>query len=242
MLVLFLSVRRNLYAIYKVSRTFTNLENRVKENMQVQDNTETLEQIIAHIVEFTKTITEYDFDEPATRQFVVLPILRALGWDDRNLKTLEVLPESRTDPENNKRIKVDYALRHEGRPLILVECKRWRENIEESEEHHEQLAKYIFQRGVDLGILTNGKTWHFYLAYKTDVLWRDRKFCSIELNKQKEAIADFQKYLFKPNVIDESARTEAEKMVQTYAERANIQMKDRAPASDEDLEPRRIPD
>ena len=210
--------------------------------MQAQNNAGTLEQIIAHIVQFTRTITEYDFDEPATRQFIVLPILRALGWDDKNLETLEVFPESRTDPENNKRTKVDYALQHEGRSLVLIECKRWRENIEGAEEHHQQLARYIFQRGVDLGILTNGKTWHFYLAYKTDVLWRDRKFCSIELNKQKDAIVDFQKYLSKPKVINESAKAEAEKIVQTYAERANIQIKASILDPTEESELRRIKD
>lgn len=209
--------------------------------MLEQSNTESLEQIIAHIVQFTETIAKYDFDETATRQFVVLPILRALGWDDKNLETLEVFPESRTDPENSKQIKVDYALRHEGKSLVLIECKRWRENLEKL-EHSEQLAGYIFRRGVDLGILTNGKIWHFYLAYKTDVLWRDRKFCSIELVKQKDAVASFQKYLSKLSVSNESAKVEAEKQVQTYAERANIQMKDHTPASAEDLEPRRIID
>ena len=208
--------------------------------MLKQSNTESLEQIIAHIVQFTETITKYDFDETATKQFVVLPILRALGWDDRNLETLEVLPESRTDPENSKQIKVDYALQHERRPLVLIECKRWREDLEKP-EHHEQLAGYIFQKGVDLGILTNGKIWHFYLAYKTGVSWRNRKFCSIELGERKDTIVDFQKYLSKPNVINESAKAEAKKTVQTDAERANIQVKDRT-SSSEDLEPHRMLD
>lgn len=209
--------------------------------MLEQSNAENLEQIIAHIVNFTRTIENRDFDETATKQFVVLPILRALGWDDRNLETLEVFPESRTDPESGRQTKVDYALRHEGRVLVLIECKRWRENLEQL-KHQEQLAGYIFQRGIDLGVLTNGKTWHFYFAYKTDVLWRDRKFCSIELNKQAEAVVDFQRYLSRHNVTNESAKVEAEKMVQTYSERADIQIKDHTPTSVEDSGPRRITD
>ena len=208
--------------------------------MQEQSNAENLEQIIAHIVKFTRTIEDGKFDETATKQFVVLPILRALGWDDRNLETLEVFPETRTDPKGGQ-TKVDYALRHEGRVLVLIECKRWREDIEKP-KHHEQLAGYIFQRGIDLGVLTNGKIWHFYFAYKTDVLWRDRKFCSIELIKQKEAMDSFQKYLSKLSVTNENAKVEAEKLVQTDAERANIQVKDRTPIAAEDSEPRRIAD
>ena len=110
--------------------------------MLEQSNTENLEEIIAHIVKFTRTIEDRNFDETATRQFVVLPILRALGWDDRNLETLEVFPESPTDLENNKKTKVDYALRHDGRTLVLIECKRWSENLEKR-EHHEQLASSL---------------------------------------------------------------------------------------------------
>ena len=89
--------------------------------MREQSNPGNLRQIIAHIVEFIETIKRKDFDEAATKQFVVLPILRALGWDDRNLETLEVFPENRT--ENGR---VDYALQHQVRPLVFIECKRWR--------------------------------------------------------------------------------------------------------------------
>ncbi len=183
--------------------------------MLEQNNPEHLKQIIDHIVKSTQIIEDQDFDETATKQFVVLPILRALGWDDRNLETLEVLPEISTDPESRKQMKVDYALRHEEKILVLIECKRWRENLEKP-EHHEQLANYIFQRGVDIGVLTNGKTWHFYFAYKTHVLWRDRKFCTIELNNQQETVGNFQNYLSKVKVIDGSVKTEAEKIVSEH--------------------------
>ena len=199
-----------------------------KENMQEQDNAEKLIQTISDIVKFTGKITDMDFDEAATKQYVVLPILRALGWDDRNLETLEVFPETRTNPEGDQ-TKVDYALQHERRILVLIECKRWREDIEKA-EHYEQLAGYIFQKGVDLGVLTNGKTWHFYFAYKTHVPWRNRKFCSIELDNRQDAIANFQKYLSKSKVIDGSAKAEAEKIV---AERTGIQW-DPKPPSPED--------
>lgn len=196
--------------------------------MLEQNNPENLKQIIDHIVEFTKTIEHYNFDETTTKQFVVLPILRALGWDDRNLETLEVLPESRTDPENDRQTKVDYALRHEGKVLVFIECKRWSEDIEKP-GHPEQLAGYIFQRGVDIGVLTNGKTWHFYFAYKTHVPWRNRKFCSIELNNQQETVANFQKYLSKVKVIDGSAKAEAEKNVPEHLLDTQLDAKPRPP-------------
>ena len=175
-----------------------------------QNNPENLKQIIDHIVKFTHIIEDQNFDETATKQFIVLPILRALGWDDRNLETLEVFPEFRTGNG-----KVDYALQNEGKPLVFVECKRWSTSIE-AEKPQDQIALYIFQEGVDLGVATNGRKWDFYLAYKTHVPWKNRKFCSIELNNQQETVANFQKYLSKVKVIDGSAKAEAEKNVPEY--------------------------
>lgn len=196
--------------------------------MLEQNNPKNPKDIIDYIVTFTQIIEDQDFDETATKQFVVLPILRSLGWDDRNLETLEVLPEIRTDPEG-KQNKVDYALRHEGKVLVLIECKRWREKLEKS-EHHEQLARYIFQKGVDIGVLTNGKTWHFYFAYKTHVPWKNREFCFIELNIQQETVANFQKYLSKDKVIDGSAKAEAEKIVTERSEHSDIQLDPEPPS------------
>ena len=77
---------------------------RNQSNMLEQNNPENLKQIIDHIVKSTQIIEARDFDETATKQFVVLPILRGLGWDDRNLETLEVLSEIPTDPESSKQI------------------------------------------------------------------------------------------------------------------------------------------
>ena len=84
--------------------------------MQEQDNAEKLTQTISDIVKFTGKIRDEDFDEAATKQFVVLPILTALGWNYANVDTLEVFPEFRVGNG-----KVDYALQNEGKPLVFVE-------------------------------------------------------------------------------------------------------------------------
>ena len=202
--------------------------------MQEQNQAENIEHIIAHIVEFAETIGDRKFDEAATKQFIVLPILRSLGWDDRNLETLEVFPETRTSPESDTRTRVDYALRHEGRELVFIECKRWGEDLE---KHREQLARYIFQKGVDLGVLTNGNTWDFYYAYKTDVPWDDRKFCTIKLNNQKDAVTHFQRFLSKRNVTNGKAKAAAEERVQPSSERADLSKPTYPPSLTEGLKP-----
>ena len=83
------------------------------------------------------------------------------GGDYANIDTLEVFPEFRVGSG-----KVDYALQNEGKPLVFVECKRWSISIE-MEEPQDQVARYIFQEGVDLGVITNGRRWDFYFAYNT---------------------------------------------------------------------------
>ena len=192
--------------------------------MQEQDNAEKLIQTISDIVKFTGKIRDINFDEAATKQFIVLPILTALGWNYGNIDTLEVFPEFRVGSN-----KVDYALQYEGKPLVFIECKRWSASIE-MEEPQDQIARYIFQEGVDIGVATNGRKWDFYFAYKTHVPWRNRRFCAIELDNQKEAIANFQKYLSKSKVIDGSAKAEAEKIV---TERTGIQWDPKPPSSED---------
>lgn len=193
--------------------------------MQEQNNAEELTQTISNIIKFIGKVEDENFDEAATKQFIVLPILTALGWDYANLDTLEVFPEFRVGNSN----KVDYALQNEGRPLVLVECKRWNVSIE-LEEPQDQIARYIFQEGVDIGVITNGREWDFYFAYQTHVPWRNRRFCSIELSNQQEVVANFQKYLSKSRVIDGRAKTEAEKIVD---KRIGIQWDPKPPVSED---------
>jgi hypothetical protein len=171
-----------------------------------------LRQIISDILLCRNTIEKYQFDETATKQYIVLPILRALNWQDSNLHTLEVFPEKKIGSG-----KVDYALQQDNNAFVFIECKRWGTNIE---KHQEQICLYAFMAGVDIAVITNGKIWDFYLPAKTtlpgqiNVPWEDRIFCSINLEIQQEAISDFQKYLAKSNVEQGKAKVEAEEAFQ----------------------------
>jgi hypothetical protein len=171
-----------------------------------------LQETISDILLCRNTIEKYQFDETATKQYIVLPILRALNWQDSNLHTLEVFPEKKVGSG-----KVDYALQQDNNAFVFIECKRWGANIE---KHQEQICLYAFMAGVDIAVITNGKIWDFYLPAKTtlpgqiNVPWEDRIFCSINLEIQQEAISDFQKYLAKSNVEQGKAKVEAEEAFQ----------------------------
>ena len=172
-----------------------------------------LAQTISDILQCKQTIEDHKFDETATKQYIVLPILRSLDWQDDNLYTLEVFPEKKVGGG-----KVDYALQQDDTSLVFIECKRWGTSIE---KYQAQICQYAFQAGIEIAIITNGKIWDFYLPNLTStsarrvIPWEDRIFCSIDLEIQQEAVSDFQKYLSKSNVEQGKAKAEAPRGVST---------------------------
>ena len=171
-----------------------------------------LRETISDIILYRQTIETLSFLEAATKQFIVLPILRALGWRYSDLSTLDVFPEKNTGDG-----KVDYALQCDRKPMVFIECKKWNENIANSQD---QLRRYASSMNVDIAVLTNGKLWDLYLPSRTSapeikkVPWEDRIFCSINLEAQQEAREDFEKYLSKTNVQRGLAKRAAEEAFQ----------------------------
>lgn len=96
--------------------------------------------------------------EEATKMSLVVPFLTALGYDVFN--PLEIVPEFTADIGTKKGEKVDYAiLNDESKPVILIECKHWSENLS---LHKAQLLRYFTVTQARFGILTNGITYHFF--------------------------------------------------------------------------------
>ena len=166
-----------------------------------------LKETITRILGFTETLQGNDSNEAATKHFVVLPILRDLGWNCDNLENLEVFPDKSTESG-----PVDYALQHDGKARVFIVVKRW-PTEPAPDELYDEIAPYVSQEEVDFVVLTNGKTWDFYLPNLPDVPWETRRFCSIDLDNGDEAASDFQKYLSKPYVVNGSAKKAAEAIV-----------------------------
>ncbi len=101
-----------------------------------------------NLIEFIKKLKNkpqiHSFDEAATKQTIILPILQILGWEifDRE----EVCPEFYVE---NRR--VDYCLRLNYQNEFFIEAKRTGEDLE---NHQEQLLEYAFRQGVELASLT----------------------------------------------------------------------------------------
>ena len=160
-----------------------------------------LRNTIAHILEHKQHLVEAN--EATIQQYVVLPILRALGWDDASLASMEIIPEYRVE---NRR--PDYALhvKQEQDPVALIECKRWDQPIGKNEG---QICFYAYSRNVPLAIITNGKLWRFYLSRWEASSLSDRIFCETDIENRENAVTDLEKYLLKSNVASEEAELNA---------------------------------
>lgn len=112
-------------------------------------------------------------DEAKTRNAVVLPVLRRLGWDIEN--TDEVIPEYSTRSRS-----VDFCLCC-GKEKVFLEVKKPAEDLD---KHEEQLLGYAFLEAIDLAVLTNGKTWSFYLPRRRAPV-SERKVCAVDLLQQE---------------------------------------------------------
>ncbi|MBW8318372.1 MAG: type I restriction enzyme HsdR N-terminal domain-containing protein [Arenimonas sp.] len=96
--------------------------------------------------------------EEAVKTAVVLPFLRALGYDV--FDPTEVVPEFTADAVGKKGEKVDYAIKIDNEIRILIECKPVSVTLER--KHLDQLYRYFSVTNAKFAILTNGRTFNFY--------------------------------------------------------------------------------
>ena len=161
-----------------------------------------LKDALTYILEHEHQLAEAN--EATTQQYVVLPILRTLGWDDTDLASMEVLPEYQVESR-----RADYALyiKHSESPIVLLECKRWNEPIT---KHEEQICFYAYSGNIPLAIITNGRHWRFYLPHWRASSLSDRIFCETDIADQHSAISDLERYLLKSNIASGESELNAE--------------------------------
>lgn len=142
--------------------------------------------------------------EEATKNALVLPFLQALGYDVFN--PLEVTPEYVCDIGTKKGEKIDYAIFKDGQPIMLIECKHWRQDLT---LHDNQLLRYFHVSNAKFGILTNGIVYKFYTDLQTPNKMDEKPFLEVNLldvrNNQIEELKKFHKTYFDIDSIMSSA-------------------------------------
>jgi predicted type IV restriction endonuclease len=121
------------------------------------------EQIIKLASEINEKIHKKNSDvktEEHTKQFFIEPFLKILGYDlnDSN----DIIREHDADDRGGKKWKkVDYLIKVNDSPAILIECKFWGYPL--STNHENQLRQYfVGVRDACYAILTNGIVYKFY--------------------------------------------------------------------------------
>lgn len=140
---------------------------------------------------------------------IIEPILTRLGWDITDPVT--VIPEY-----NSESRRVDYALcPFPARPTVFIEAKA----IGKVEAADRQLFEYAFHEGVPFAVLTDGKTWSFYLP-SAQGSYEDRRLHKLDLQERApdECERIFTRYLAFDRLRNGEAQSDAQK---DYASRAN---------------------
>jgi Predicted type IV restriction endonuclease len=112
-------------------------------------------------------------NEAAISFSVLMPILRALGWDDSDPE--QVMPEYASGGR-----RVDFALCGAGRrPSLFIEVK----GVGRALDGDRQLFEYAFHEGIPLCLLTDGRDWSFYLPGGQGS-YDDRRVYRLQLNER----------------------------------------------------------
>lgn len=130
-------------------------------------------------------------NEQAISQGIVLRVLQELGWNtwDTNV----VWPEYQTGEG-----RADFALCHPpSKPGVFIEVKQ----PGKAEDAVRQALEYAFHAGVPLVVLTDGRTWSFYLPAEQGS-YEDRRVYKLDLFERPpaDAAATLDRYLARQRV------------------------------------------
>jgi len=142
--------------------------------------------------------------EESTKHAFVLPFIHVLGYDAFN--PLEVVPEFTADLGLKKGEKVDYAIFQNGEPIIIVECKSWKEKLT---IHNSQLFRYFHVTKTRFALLTNGVTYQFFTDLDEKNKMDEKPFLEFDITNLKDNVINeilkFHKSNFDVNKIINNA-------------------------------------
>lgn len=144
--------------------------------------------------------------EESTKHAFTLPFINILGYDTFN--PLEVVPEFTADLGLKKGEKVDYAIFQQGEPILIIECKHWKQDLN---VHNSQLFRYFHVTQTRFALLTNGIQYRFYTDLEEPNKMDERPFLEFDITNLKESlvkeIEKFHKATFDVSKIVDNAST-----------------------------------
>lgn len=120
--------------------------------------------------------------EEATKNAMVMPLIQILGYNV--FDPLEVTPELIADVGTKKGEKVDYAILKDGKPIILIECKKSGADLHIN--HASQLFRYFHVTEARFGVLTNGIVYKFFTDIEKPNKMDEKPFFEFSILEFKE--------------------------------------------------------
>ena len=134
--------------------------------------------LIEELKNLSKKIREYsgqDLSEADTETFCFEPFIKLLGFEPNPADMQKQYP---ADISGGNRT-ADYAIKKDGVPIMIVECKRLEDNLDDD---FEQLKGYFSAvSGARFGVLTNGRLYRFYTDLDESNLMDSDPFLEIDL-------------------------------------------------------------
>lgn len=149
---------------------------------------------IKQLAERVSALKESILTEEATKNAFIMPFIQALGYDVFN--PIEVVPEMDCDIVKKKGEKIDYAIMKDGSPIMLIECKHWKQDLN---LHDNQLKRYYVASKAKFGVLTNGIVYRFYADLIKENIMDDVPFLEINLEKLRDTQIEEVKKFCKEN-------------------------------------------
>lgn len=151
--------------------------------------------------------------EEATKNAMIMPFIQALGYNV--FDPHEVTPELVADIGLKKGEKVDYAILRDGKPIILMECKRCGGDL--SIEHAGQLFRYFHVTSARFGVLTNGIVYRFFTDLEQPNKMDETPFFEFNMLDFKDRDIDELKKFAKASFDVETILTTANELKYTRA-------------------------
>lgn len=114
--------------------------------------------------------------EEATKNAFIMSMIAALGYDVFN--PFEVVPEMDCDLIKKKGEKIDYAIMKDENPILLIECKHCKQDLN---LHDTQLQKYFVASKARFGVLTNGIEYRFYTDLEKINIMDEKPFLVVNM-------------------------------------------------------------
>lgn len=166
------------------------------------DLTDSLRQ---HVTRVSQQLA-YVRNEDQTKTSLILPFIRLLGYDVFDAS--EVLPEYSADFGTKRGEKIDYVIKRQGKPALLVEAKSARIDLDSG--HASQLFRYYSTMDTRIGILTNGRTYQLFADLNKANVMDSKPFIVIDMLDFDErltgVIEGLTKDGFKPEIVLKRAR------------------------------------